>query len=131
MTELKLSQIVGGGYGRFWNFKGRYRIVKGGRASKKSKTSALWFIINLFKYPLANLLVIRRYKEDLRNSCYADLQWAINQLGVNADFKLTLSPLEIVRISTGQKIIFRGFDDAQKVKSITVPKGVLCWVWIK
>lgn len=128
-TNLSLSQLVGGGYGRFWNFKGRYRVVKGGRASKKSKTCALWYIVNLYKYPLANLLVIRRYKEDLRNSCYADLQWAINQLGAAADFKLTLSPLEITRISTGQKIIFRGFDDAQKVKSITVPKGVLCWVW--
>ena len=55
-----LPELVGGGYGTFWRFKGRYRVVKGSRASKKSKTTALWFITNLMKYPLANLLVVRK-----------------------------------------------------------------------
>ncbi len=41
MPPLRLSEIVGGGYKRFWDFKGRYRVVKGSRASKKSKTAAL------------------------------------------------------------------------------------------
>ena len=40
--EIRLSEIVGKGYKAFWNFKGRYRICKGSRASKKSKTTALW-----------------------------------------------------------------------------------------
>ena len=38
---LRLPEIVGRGYGTFWNFKGRYRVCKGSRASKKSKTTAL------------------------------------------------------------------------------------------
>ena len=48
-ARLKMSQIVGKGYNEFWKFKGRYRAVKGSRASKKSKTSALWYIANLSK----------------------------------------------------------------------------------
>lgn len=32
MTKtLKLSEIVGKGYADFWQFKGRYRVVKGSR----------------------------------------------------------------------------------------------------
>jgi phage terminase large subunit len=34
-------------------------------------------------------------------------------------------------IPTGQKILFRGFDDVLKLASTTVEKGYLCWVWIE
>ena len=37
--------------------------------------------------------------------------------------------MELTFTPTGQKILFRGLDDGQKITSITVPKGVLCWVW--
>ena len=46
---ISLKSIVGGGYKEFWEFKGRYRVVKGSRASKKSKTTALYYIVNLIK----------------------------------------------------------------------------------
>lgn len=49
-SQLHLPDIVGQGYGTFWRFKGRYRVCKGSRASKKSKTTALWYIVNLMKY---------------------------------------------------------------------------------
>ena len=57
-TVINLSQIIGGGYGKFWRFKGRYRVVKGGRGSKKSCTTALWIIFNMMKMPLSNTLVV-------------------------------------------------------------------------
>ena len=60
MDALRLSEIVGKGYSEFWHTKCRYRVVKGGRASKKSTTAALWFIVNLMAQPQANLLVVRR-----------------------------------------------------------------------
>ena len=47
--NLKLPEIVGKGYGTFWRWKSRYRAVKGSRASKKSKTTALWYITNIIK----------------------------------------------------------------------------------
>ena len=48
MTEgLYLPDIVGGGYAAFWRTRKRYRVVKGSRASKKSKTTALWYIYHL------------------------------------------------------------------------------------
>lgn len=107
----------------------RYLVCKGSRGSKKSKTTALRLIVNLMSHPEAHALVIRRYARSLRDSCFADLEWAIHRLGFDSDWRATVSPLEIVRISTGQKILFRGLDDGQKVTSVTVAQGVLCWVW--
>lgn len=132
-SRLRMSQIVGKGYNDFWKFKGRYRAVKGSRASKKSKTSALWYIANLSKekYKEANLLVIRKTFRTLKDSCFAELKWAINRLGLQNQWVAKESPLEIVNVETGQKIFFRGLDDPLKVTSITVDVGVLCWLWIE
>lgn len=129
--RIYLPELVGGGYGEFWRFRGRYRVCKGSRASKKSKTSALWFIVNLMKHPAANLLVVRATYNTLRNSCFTELKWAIARLGVQQYWQINLSPLEMTYLPTGQKIYFRGLDDPLKVTSITVDVGVLCWLWIE
>lgn len=128
---ISLPKIVGRGYKRFWNFKGRYRVVKGSRASKKSKTTALWYIWNLMKYPEANLLVVRKTFRTLKDSCYKELKWAVKRLKVEHLWDFTLSPLEAVYKPTGQRIYFRGLDDPLKVTSIAVDVGCLCWMWIE
>lgn len=126
-----LPDIVGRGYKTFWNFKGRYRVCKGSRASKKSKTTALWFILNLMRLPGSNLLVIRKTYRTLKDSCFTELKWAINRLGVNQWWDVKESPLEMTYRPTGQRIYFRGLDDPLKVTSITVETGCLCWGWIE
>ena len=129
--KIRLPELVGRGYKDFWNFKGRYRVCKGSRASKKSKTAALFFIYSMMKYPGANLLVIRKVYRTLKDSCFSDLKWAINRLGVQDYWSVKESPLEMVYIPTGQKILFRGLDDPLKVTSITVETGNLCWAWLE
>lgn len=129
--EIYLPEIVGRGYKQFWNFKGRYRIVKGSRASKKSKTAALNFIYNMMKYPAANLLVVRKTFRTLKDSCFTELKWAIHRFNCDRLWAIKESPLEMTYIPTGQKIFFRGLDDPLKVTSITVDVGSLCWLWIE
>lgn len=129
--KLSLPKLVGRGYATYWNFKGRYRVCKGSRASKKSKTTALWYIVNMMKYPDANLLVIRKTYRTLKDSCFTELKWAIKRMQVEAWWEIKESPLEMTYIPTGQKIYFRGLDDPLKVTSITVEKGVLCWAWLE
>lgn len=129
--KLYLSDVVGKGYDDFWYFKGRYRVCKGSRASKKSKTTALNLIVRLMKYPLANILVVRRFYNTLKDSCYTELCWAIRRLGVEKWFECKTSPLEIKYRPTGQKIYFRGLDDPLKITSITVSHGCLCWLWLE
>ena len=129
--NINLPEIVGKGYGTFWNFKGRYRVVKGSRASKKSMTAVLNDICRMMQYPNANLLIIRRVGRTLKDSVYADLKWAIHKLGVDDFWISTTSPLEMTYKPTGQKIYFRGLDDPLKITSIAVSKGYLCWMRIE
>ena len=133
---ISISKLVGGGYKEFWNFRGRYRIVKGGRGSKKSCTTALWYIFNMMKYfhqygLLPNLLVIRKHVYLNKNSTRAQLIWAMEQLGVRhlwrvpgGDFTLTYKP-------SGQQIFFRGMDDPMSITSIVSDIGNLCWCWFE
>ena len=129
INKIRLPEIVGRGYKDFWNFKGRYRVCKGSRASKKSKTTALFFIHGIMKYPGANLLVVRKVFRTLKDSCFTDLKWAINRLQVSEYWEIKESPLEMTYTPTGQKILFRGLDDPLKITSITVEIGSLCWCW--
>ncbi len=131
MINERYKELVGGGYDDYWNFKGRYRVCKGSRASKKSKTTALNLIDRLIDYPQANILVVRKVYSTLRDSCYAELCWAVNRLGLKKEFDFKLSPLEITYKPTGQKIYFRGLDDPLNITSITVKSGALCWLWIE
>lgn len=130
-VKIHLPAVVGRGYKTFWNFRGRYRVVKGSRRSKKSKTMALWSIYNVMKYPGSNLLVVRKTYRTLKDSCFTELKWAIKRLQVEHLWQIKESPLEMTYIPTGQKIYFRGLDDPLKITSIAVEVGVLSWMWIE
>lgn len=128
--NISLKEVVGGGYTEMWNFKGRYIAIKGSRASKKSKTMALRWIVKMMQYPTANLLCMRKVYSTIHDSVFADLRWAVNRLGVSDYWTWKESPMEMTYKPTGQKILFRGCDDALKLTSITVDQGSLCWVWL-
>ena len=83
------------------------------------------------QYPEANTLVVRKTFNTLRDSCYSDLKWAAQRLGVAHLWEFTKSPLYATYKPTGQQIFFRGLDDPQKIASISVPVGYLCFMWIE
>ncbi len=83
------------------------------------------------KYKDSNLLVVRAVMNTHRDSTFAQLKWAQEKLGVADLWQNTVSPMEMVYKPTGQKILFRGFDDVLKLASTTVNKGYLCFVWIE
>ena len=86
--------------------------------------------------------MVRKVERTLKDSCYTDLLWAMDRLGVRNKWKCTVNPLEMRlerkmkdadgRLYTNvQKILFRGMDDPQKITSIAVEQGVLCWGWFE
>ena len=129
--QIPLSKYLGKGYNRFHHSRNFYRVVKGGRGSKKSKSTALDYIYKMLKYPWANLLVVRRFSNTNKQSTYTDLKWAANRMKVSHLFKLNESLPEITVKETGQKILFRGLDDPLKITSITVDNGLLAWLWLE
>lgn len=75
--------------------------------------------------------ILRQVADTLRSSVYQQILWAISVLGLEDEFNCTVSPLEITKIKTGQKIYFRGADDPNKIKSIKVPFGYIGVVWFE
>lgn len=131
-TRVNIAEIIGKGYGKFWrDTTHRYVICKGSRSSKKSKTTALWIIYTMMKYPLSNALVVRQVYNTHRDSTYSDLQWAAERLKVSHLWRFSKSLLTAEYIPTGQKILFRGCDNAMSITSISVPKGVLNIAWFE
>ena len=58
----------------------------------------------------------------MQYTCYATL-------GVSAYWKVQKSPLQLIYIPRGNKIIFRGADDPAKIKSIKISKFPLAYLW--
>lgn len=105
----------------------REYYLEGGRGSTKSSFVSEKIIEILENNPRMCAVVLRQVKDTLKDSVYAQLEWAIDTLSetyphIKSDYKLTKSPLEITKESTGQKIYFRGADDYGKIKSLKPPK---------
>lgn len=130
-VQIPMAKFLGKGYNRFHHSRHFYRVVKGGRGSKKSKSTALDYIYKMLKHPWANLLVVRRFSNTNKQSTYTDLKWAANRFGVSHLFRFNESLPEITVKATGQKILFRGLDDPLKITSITVDTGLLSWLWVE
>lgn len=131
MCRITTADAIGGGYNRFWNCKSRYRVLKGGKGSKKSSVTALNLIYRLMRYKDSNLLVVRAVMNTHRDSTFAQLLWAQERLNASHLWRNTVSPMEMTYLPTGQKILFRGFDDVLKLASTTVSHGHLNFVWIE
>lgn len=106
-------------------------VFPGGRGSTKSSFISLVLIDLLMKNEQMHACVMRQVADTLRSSVYQQILWAIEALGLSDEFHPTVSPLEITRISTGQKIYFRGADDPGKIKSIKVPFGYIGVLWFE
>lgn len=109
--------------------KHTYYWLKGGRGSCKSSFASAMIILGIMEHPDANCVAIRRVAVNLKDSVYNQLLWAIEMLGVTEYWTAKLSPMELVYKPTGQKILFRGADKPQKIKSTKVSKGYIRYVW--
>ena len=106
-------------------------IVKGGRGSTKSSVISIELILAIVKDPEANVVVFRRYENEIRDSVFGQLKWAVNKLGLDHLFKFGVSPFKITYEPTGQVIIFKGADNPQKIKSINLGTGYIKYAWFE
>lgn len=96
-------------------------VFPGGRMSTKSSFISLEIIDLMEKNPELNAAIYRQVAGTLKDSVYAQMVWAIQALGLEDEYKCNVSPMEITKKSTGQKIFFRGCDDPYKSKGIKAP----------
>ena len=103
--------------------------LKGGRGSTKSSFISIEIILGIMADENANAVALRKVGVNLKDSVYEQLEWAIKVLEVEDYWESRLSPLELVFIPTGQRIIFRGADKPKKIKSTKFKKGWCKYIW--
>ena len=110
-----------------------YYNLPGGRGSCKSSFVSLEIVDGVMKDATgnSNAIVFRRTANTLRESCYAQVAWAIDMLGVGAYWRGSVAPMSWTYTPTGAQIIFRGLDDHSKLKSIRPKKGTFRYVWLE
>lgn len=107
--------------------------LKGGRGSTKSSFISIEIVLGMMrdaqKGKITNAVVIRRVKDTLRGSVFEQIAWAIYALGVQEDWDIPDSKLQITYKPTGQVILFKGADKPKKLKSTKVAKGYIKYLW--
>lgn len=104
-------------------------VFEGGRGGLKSSFVAFKIVELIKNNPQMHACITRQVGATLKDSVYAQMKWAINELGLMEEFECKVSPLEIKYIKTGQTIYFRGLDDETKLKSIKPEFGYIGILW--
>lgn len=105
--------------------------LKGGRGSGKSSALSIEIVRGLIEHPDASAVIYRKVADTLRDSVHAQILWAIEKLGLSDVFTSKVSPMEISRPDTGQRILFRGADDPQRGKGVTLANGYFRYLWFE
>lgn len=133
MKKVRLSNIIAP---HFWELHRdikrhghTYYWLEGGRGSTKSSDISVEIPQLLIMNPECHAVVLRKIGNTIKNSVYPQMQWGIDALGLTSKFRFKTSPHEITYKKTGQKILFFGVDDPQKIKSIKLPFGYVGIVW--
>ena len=118
-----LGDVMAHGHTHYW--------LHGGRGSTKSSFISLCLVLLVVANPWANAVVVRRFGNTLRDSVYQQVLWAIEELGLSRWFRAKVSPMEIVYVPTGQRIVFRGADDPLKLKGVKFTRGYCAVTWFE
>lgn len=107
--------------------------LKGGRGSTKSSFISLAILMLMMKPQNRNVHAVcyKKVKETLRDTVYAQMEWAVDKLQAGHYFKISASPLKITYIPTRQTIYFLGLDRAEKTKGIKPKFGYIGISWFE
>jgi phage terminase large subunit len=133
--EIRLSELIAPSfydlhlenkteaYDEYW--------LKGGRGSTKSTFISIEILLGIIKDPDANAVVCRRYQNELRDTVFGQFEWTAAKMGISHLFKPQVSPMQIIYLPTGQKIVFKAADNPRKMKSINLGKGYIKYAWFE
>lgn len=132
MIQVRMSEKILPAFRPFWTAEDKYlyKVLKGGRNSSKSTHISIRMIFNRMKYPTSGL-VVRKVGNTIETSVFEQLLWAIDYLGVQRYWRIKRSPLELIYLPRGNKIIFRGADDPLKLKSIKISRFPITDLWVE
>lgn len=129
--EVNVQENVNPHFKSVWTTSKPYNVLKGGRNSFKSSVIALLLVYMIIPFLVAgkkaNVVVIRKVGNTIRDSVFLKIQWALNKFGLSGRFKATVSPFKIQDTVTGSCFYFYGQDDFQKLKSNDIGNIIAVW----
>lgn len=107
-----------------WGSDDRFVVNMGGTASGKSFSSAQKEVLKACESSI-NTLVIRKVGATLKDSVIPSFMRRISEFKLGQFFTLNKSDRELTNSVTKSKILFRGLDDPEKLKSIEGIKRIM------
>lgn len=97
----------------------KHVIITSGRAGTKSSAAAIDAVWTIIQPKPASVVVLRKHHIKLRKTVYKEILRAISRLNLPKNkFKITVSPMEITYIPTGNSIFFSGSDSIDDTKGL-------------
>lgn len=114
-----------------WKTLKPYNVLRGGRNSFKSSVIAIMLVYMMLQYitkgEKANVVVIRKVANTIRDSVFLKIQWALEKFGLLDQFTMTVAPFRITHKGTGSSFYFYGQDDFAKLKSNDIDDIIAVW----
>jgi phage terminase large subunit len=108
------------------NNQSRFLVLYGGGGSGKSVFAAHKKILRTVGERGHKFLALRKVADTVKDSIYAELQAAIEDLGLSDEFQVNKTDRTFTHMITGNQILCKGLDDPKKIKSIKGITGI--WV---
>ena len=91
---IDIQKEINSHFKNVWTTKKPYNILRGGRNSFKSSVISLQLVFMMLRYlrvnEKANIVVIRKVANTLRDSVFLKIQWALGKFGLLDQFKMTV-----------------------------------------
>lgn len=133
-TSIDMSQLIPSHFHDLWRATKDNSILnivaKGGRGSGKSSDTAIIIAQLIMRYPV-NALILRKIDNTLASSVFEQVKWAINEMQVSHLFQVKVSPMEIIYKPRGNKMIFRGAQNPERIKSLKDARFPFTIAWIE
>lgn len=107
-------------YRPYFDNNDRTLVLWGGRDSGKSYFSAQKIIKDCLALPYFRCILVKKTYESIKDSQYQTIKDVVNDMGLSDYFTFKVNPLEVYCVN-GNKIIARGCDKPEKLKSIKDP----------
>lgn len=101
--------------------RSRFLILYGGGGSGKSVFAAHKVILRTVGESPHRFLALRKVGETVKDSIFAELQAAVDDLGLSDEFTINKTDRTLRHTITGNEILCKGLDEPKKIKSI---KGI-------
>lgn len=105
-------------------------VAKGGRGSGKSSDISHIIVQLIMRQPI-NAVMVRKTDNTLATSVFEQIKWAIEEQHVSHLFKVKVSPMEITYIPRGNRIIFRGAQNPERLKSLKDSRFPFSVAWFE